>query len=153
MTEQPKNDNFSMPQQNEPDILFLIQKIQQQLVFLEKKIDILVSQSRETPFREKSFSKPFRPSGRPYRPGHSYDKRGQGEDSRERGFRSGPSFEKHQRDENQKFEGPKKEYSGDRENSSGQDRPFRKKFGGKKGGFDPRKKSFFHKGKHRSSSE
>ena len=114
MTEQLKSDNFSAPQQTEPDVLVLIKKMQQQLASLEKKIDILISQSQEKPFREKHFSKPFRSFDRPYRPGHYHDKKDHGDD-------------------------PK--------NSSSPDRHFKKKYGGKKGGFDPRKKSFFHKRK------
>ena len=129
MTEQLKSDNFSTPQNLESDILVLIKKMQQQLVFLEKKIDTLISQSQEKPFREKQFSKPFRSPDRSYRPGpgHHQDKRGQGE-------------------ENRGYGGPKKNYSDDRDNSSGQERYF-KKYDSKKRGFDPRKKPFFHKRK------
>ena len=147
MTEQLKSDNSSMPQQTESDILALIKKMHQQLVFLEKKVDTLISQSQVKPFREKHFSKPFQPAGRSYRPGYFDNNRGQGGDTRERSFNSAPHFEKRQEGENQRFGGPKKNYSGDRENSSGQDRHFKKKYDSKKGGFDPRKKPFFHKRK------
>lgn len=41
------------------DIGALISKMQQQLVFLEKKIDILIGQSSRRPPEEKHFSKPF----------------------------------------------------------------------------------------------
>ena len=147
MTEQLKSDNFSAPQQTGSDVLVLIKKMHQQLVFLEKKIDILISQSQEKPFREKRFLKPFRSFGRPYRPGHFHDKRDQSEGLRERSFHSGSHFEKRREEENRGFGGPKKDYSDSRENSPSQDRHFRKKFGGKKRGFDPRKKPFFHKRK------
>ncbi len=147
MTEQIKSDNSSTSQQIESDVLVLIKKMHQQLVFLEKKIDVLISQSQEKPFREKHFSKPFRTFDRPNRPSRYRDKRDQGEDSTEKSFHSGHHFEKRQGDENREFGGPKKDYNNDRENSFSQDRHFKKKYGGKKRGFDPRKKGFFHKRK------
>ena len=59
-----ENEELSAPPQADSDVLSLIKKMQQQLNFLEKKIDILIGQSPERPFRdrEKRFSKPFRPS-------------------------------------------------------------------------------------------
>jgi hypothetical protein len=71
---------------SDTDVLSLLKKMQQQLLFLEKKIDLLVSQSQEKPsgerafpersFRKRSFSKPFRSYDQPSRhgkgePGHS----------------------------------------------------------------------------------
>ena len=58
------NEELSVPPQADTDVVSLIKKMQQQLNFLEKKIDILIGQSPERPFRdrEKRFSKPFRPS-------------------------------------------------------------------------------------------
>ena len=147
MTDQLKSDNFSAPQQTEPDVLVLIKKMQQQLASLEKKMDILISQSQEKPFREKPFSKPFQSFDRPYRPGHSHGKRDQGEDPRARSFRSGPHSEKRPGDENRGFGGPQRSHGDDQKNSSSQDRHFNKKYGDKKRGFDPKKKSFFHKRK------
>ena len=62
------------------DVVTLIRKMQQQLDFLERKIDTLISQSQGRPamgrpspersFRDKRFSKPFRPSG----PSHQHGK-------------------------------------------------------------------------------
>jgi hypothetical protein len=147
MSEQIKGDNSSASQQAETDVLILIKKMQQQLVSLEKKIDALIGQSQEKPFREKSFSKPFRSFDRPYRPSHHYDKRGQGDGPRERSFRPGYHSEGRPGEERREFRGPRKEYDGERERSSGADHSF-KKFGGKKS-FDPRKKPFFHKRKDR----
>lgn len=59
-----ENEEFSVPPQTDSDVVSLIKKMQQQLNFLEKKIDILIGQSPGRPFgnREKRFSKPFRPS-------------------------------------------------------------------------------------------
>ena len=148
MTGQFESDNAAASQQTEPDVLVLIKKMHQQLVFLEKKIDILISQSQEKPFREKHFSKPFRSSSRSYHPGGHYrDKRDQGEDFREKSSRPGHHFEKHQGGENRGFGGPKKHYSDSREDSSGQDRNFKKKYGGKKREFVPKKKFFSNKRK------
>jgi hypothetical protein len=147
MTKQLKNDNASTSQQTESDVLGLIKKMYQQLAFLEKKIDILISQSQEKPSREKPFSKPFRSFGRPYRPGHPHDKRTHDEGFREKNFPSGHHSEKRQGDENRGFGGPRKSYTDDRGNSSSQDRHFKKKYGGPKRGFDPKKKFFSHKRK------
>jgi len=59
-----KNEDLSVLPQTDSEIVSLIKKMQQQLNFLEKKIDILIGQSPDKPFqdREKRFSKPFRPS-------------------------------------------------------------------------------------------
>ena len=59
-----ENEELSVPPQADSDVVSLIKKMQQQLNFLEKKIDILIGQSPERSFgdREKRFSKPFRPS-------------------------------------------------------------------------------------------
>ena len=85
--------------QEEPDVLALIKKIQQHLVFLEKKIDLLIgqsSQSSERPFnKERRFSRPF---SKPFRPGghssHPRDNRERHHSSSERGFSQGRrSFE------------------------------------------------------------
>jgi hypothetical protein len=65
MSEHPEEDEgLSVPPQADSDVVSLIKKMQQQLNFLEKKIDILIGQSPERSFgeREKRFSKPFRPS-------------------------------------------------------------------------------------------
>jgi hypothetical protein len=128
MTEQHKDGDFSAPQHDETNILVLIKRMQQQLTFLEKKIDTLINQSQQKPFREKSFqektySKPFRSFDRPYRPDSYHGKRSHGEDSQERSFHSGHHHsEKRHGDEHRGF-------------------------GDKKRGFDPKKKFSFHKRK------
>lgn len=81
------------------DVLSLVKKIQQHLVFLEKKLDTLIGQSSQRPqhsdrpFKGKPFSKPFRPTfGAPRhggKPGHGNRSGG------ERDFSQGrPSFGK-----------------------------------------------------------
>lgn len=69
MSEQFGDDNLEAPQQNEPDVVALLKKIQQQLVFLEKKVDSLLNQSGDRPPRDRGFSKPpFRSFGHSHRP-------------------------------------------------------------------------------------
>ena len=53
MNESFKEDlTASIPQKNEPDMMALVKEIQQRLVFLERKIDTLLNQSMEKPFRQ-----------------------------------------------------------------------------------------------------
>ena len=154
MTEEMKNDNSATPQQTESDVLVLVKKMLEQMVYLEKKIDILISQSQDRPSRGRFSSKPSRPFGRPFRGGGQFrGKRDQGDDLGERGSHSGHHFKKRQDGEGRGFGGPRKDYSEDRENSSGQGRPFKKKFGGKKGGFGSGRKVPFYKQRGRKSSE
>jgi len=56
-----KRKNSSVPQRDEQDMAAVINKMQGQLVSLEKKIDALLLRSQERPLAEKHFSKPFRP--------------------------------------------------------------------------------------------
>ncbi len=56
---------------SENEMMELLQRMQQQLTYLEKKLDTLLAQSQQKPAfnRERSFSRPFRPFGnRPNRP-------------------------------------------------------------------------------------
>lgn len=59
MKKSSKQESVSVPEQAEPDIAALINKMQQQLTSLEKKIDGLISRPSERPFEEKRYSKPF----------------------------------------------------------------------------------------------
>jgi len=56
--------------EHETDVMELLQRMQVQMTFLEKKLDTLIQQSRPRTFDrpERTFSKPFRPYGRPQRP-------------------------------------------------------------------------------------
>ena len=54
-----KRKSVSVEPQVEPNIADRIDKMQQQLTFLEKKIDILISQSSERPSGRSNYSKPF----------------------------------------------------------------------------------------------
>lgn len=70
------------PNMTESDMVVLIHQIQQQLVFLEKKIDTLISQSLERPSEGKHFPKSSQHFNRSYR----HDRGQQGSSFRERSF-------------------------------------------------------------------
>ena len=99
MSEQPQHNDFSPPASAEQDMVVLIKKMHQQLLFLEKKIDILINQSQARPFGEKHFSKPFRSFDRPHRrPGREY-----GHGSAEKGLDRERHFEKRHGEESRGF--------------------------------------------------
>ncbi|MBU1124777.1 MAG: hypothetical protein KKC84_02015 [Candidatus Omnitrophica bacterium] len=129
----------------EQSVFALIKKMQQQLVFLEKKIDILIEQSQGKPFREKQFSRPFRSYGRPYRNSH----RAQGDPSGERRFDRGRHFEKPHSEESRGFEHKKKTFDSPGERDFAPPRHFEKRTDGDKRGFVPRKKPFSFRNKDR----
>lgn len=60
-----KSKSFSAPQEDEQDVAVLINRMQEQLVSLEKKIDTLIIQFSKKPAEEKHFSKPFQRFDRP----------------------------------------------------------------------------------------
>ncbi|MDD3374410.1 MAG: hypothetical protein PHY73_01635 [Candidatus Omnitrophica bacterium] len=149
MSEQLKNDDESTSQNAEPDVFALIKKMRQQLDSLDKKIDILISQSREKSSREKYQSRSFPSPDRPYRLSHYSKSRSQSEGSGERSFRSSYRSENRPGEGARGFGGPKKDYDGNRETRSSEDRPFKKKFGDKKRNVAPRKDSPFYKRKNK----
>jgi len=63
MTEQ--TEQTERTEHNEPEMIDLIRKLQKHLVYLEKKIDLLVEASSRKPFGEKRFSKPNHSGGYP----------------------------------------------------------------------------------------
>ena len=69
MEKKLKTKSSSVPQHDEQDMAALINKMQEQLVSLEKKIDILISRPSEKPSGERHFSKPFQRFDRPYHHG------------------------------------------------------------------------------------
>ena len=77
-----KRKRVSATSQNAPGAVDLINKMQQQLNAMEKKLDILIGQSSKRPF-ERSY--PQRPS-RPFDRSQRYDRGGQGNGPRERTF-------------------------------------------------------------------
>ena len=154
MDEPLQHAGFSSSSQGDPEILALLKRMQQQMLFLEKKIDVLTNilQSRqfqsapseypERPYPGKSFAKPFpkpfgsRPFDQPYRDKGRHRDRAQG-DSRAGRPSDGGGFEA------KRFE-----------KRSGEDpRGFEKKRFGKrpgegKSGFVHSKKSFSGKPKY-----
>jgi len=135
MSEQLGHNEALPPAEQSQELLVIIRKMQQQLLFLEKKIDILINnQSQSKPSVERHFSKPFRSYERPYRP---YD-RAHGSASGEKSFDRGRHFEKRHSEEGRGREGdfsPK--------------RHFEKRHEGVKRGFDPKKKPFTFRKKER----
>ena len=79
MNEESSINPSAVPDESDTDVASLIKGMQQQLLFLEKKIDLLISRSQERPsgekphsdrpFRKRPFSKPFRSFDQPQRPG------------------------------------------------------------------------------------
>ncbi|MFH0876705.1 MAG: hypothetical protein V1863_00590 [Candidatus Omnitrophota bacterium] len=121
MIEEPKQGNFPVPPQAEPDVAALIKKMHQQLIFLEKKIDILINQSQGASPREKYFSKPYRSFDRSGR----HDKAERDGRPGEKGPDQGRNFEKRHGEKNRGFD-----Y-------------------GEKRKFDPKKKPFYYRRKDR----
>ena len=92
----PVDPNISdLPNPSGADVVSLLERMQQQLLFLGKKIDILIAQSQDKPFRGKpSLERPFRkrPLSKPFRSsGHS---RGHGKGEQEYAPREKDSSEK-----------------------------------------------------------
>lgn len=139
MSEHLETESSFASSGKESDVIALLKKIQQQMVFLEKKIDLLVSQQqsagsgqptgerafdRERPsFKDKHFSKPYRSYGPPQGGFGGRPDRGP-RDGGPRGGREGygsgrPSFGRPRRDDQHRgpsgggrpgFGGPKKPF-------------------------------------------
>ena len=98
MSEQSRQNNPEAQQHADQDVLALIKRMQHQLSFLDKIIDILIGQSQERPFKSRPYqSKPYQ--GKPYQDKPYQDKPYQGkreyrDNSGERSFDRGRRFEK-----------------------------------------------------------
>jgi len=101
MKEESIVNPHAVSEESDTDVVSLLKRMQKQLLFLESKLDLLLSQAQERPsreknfqdrpFRKKPFSKPPHSFGRPERhgkgehgpssregdstPGHFYDRR------------------------------------------------------------------------------
>jgi hypothetical protein len=96
MNEESSLNPSAVPDQPDADLVSLLKRMQQQLLILEKKVDLLISRSQEKPshdrpFGKRPFSKPFRsfdhsqrhskgerehnPRERDSAPGHFYERR------------------------------------------------------------------------------
>ena len=145
-----ENEELSALPQADMDVVSLIKKMQQQLNFLEKKIDILIGQSPERPFgdKEKRFSKPFRPS---YGGGSHHGKGNFNRGPRKEGFSHDRPREggfSHVRPREGGFSKDRTREGGfsqdrPRERSLGQERPFDRKPGAGPRGFGHGDKPFF----------
>jgi hypothetical protein len=130
MSGYPKKDHSQSHPQSAPagdDVMALLQRMQAQLGYLEKKIDMLIAQKPggfapagggDRPFR-KPFSKPFRPwdrnressgpSERSERPG-GFSKPGYSKPGFSKPGFSKPGFSKNRPDGQRSFDGPKKPF-------------------------------------------
>ena len=77
-----KHKSLLVAPQDEPGVVSLINKVQQQLSAMEKKLDTLISQASKRPF-EKSYSQ--KPS-RPFNHSHRHDRESQGNGPRKRTY-------------------------------------------------------------------
>jgi len=106
MKEESNINLTEVPDESDTDVVSLLKKMQQQLLFLERKIDLLVSQSQprpsgdrpstDRPFRKRPFSKPFRSFDNPQRQG----KGDYGHSSRERDSSPGHFYDRRPHDKN-----------------------------------------------------
>jgi hypothetical protein len=112
MNEESSINPSSAPDETDTDVVSLLKRMQQQLSSLERKIDLLISNSREGssgetpsdgPFRKRSFSKPFRSFDHPRRHG----KGGHAHSPRERDSAQGHFYE-HRPHEKNRGSGPRK---------------------------------------------
>ena len=155
-----ENEELVAPPPTDSDVISLIKKMQQQLNYLEKKIDILIGggQAPERPFRdrEKRFSKPsFRPSfgggsgGRDFNRGprrEGFDRPRPGGFSSDRPRSSGFSKDRAPREGGFSSDRPRSSEGGfdrPRERSSSPERSFDRKPGGASRGFGHGDKPFF----------
>jgi hypothetical protein len=117
MNEDPSINPSAVPDESDIDVVSLLKRMQQQLLFLERKIDLLISRSQERPFGEKtSPDRPFRK--RPFsKPFHTFDhpqRHGKGEhghNPRERDSAPGHFYERRQRDKSRGPDPKKKPFS------------------------------------------
>jgi hypothetical protein len=103
----------AVPEESGTDVVSILKGMQKQLLFLERKIDLLISQSKERssegntstdrPFRKRPFSKPFRSFDNPPRHG----KGEQGRNPRDRDSTPGHFYE-HRPNDKSRGQGPKK---------------------------------------------
>jgi hypothetical protein len=135
MIEEPGQASPPVSPQSETEVVVLIKKLQQQMTYLEKKIDMLIQQSQAAPAAE-----------RPYRSFDRFHRRDRGD--RDRGFSPrGPSqgrpFDKRRAEESR---GPgHKPYDRARGSSSSHENPFEKRPSDENREFRHKKRPFFQK--------
>ena len=85
MNEESSLNPPAVPDQPETDLASLLKRMQQQLLLLEKKVDLLLSRSQEKSFEERpSQGRPFgkRPFSKPFRSFDNSSRHGKGERER-----------------------------------------------------------------------
>jgi hypothetical protein len=142
-------DDFSHQASAEQDVVALIKRMQQQLAFLEKKLDILINQSHDKPSGERHFSKPFRASGPPHRHAGGGRDAGYGEKRFDRGRR----FEKRHGENDHAFGHNRKSYDDVREGEGAPEHYFEKRRDGATREFRHKKKSFYKRRKDGGSND
>jgi len=122
MKEETNADPSAVPDQPDTDLVFLLQAMQQQLLQLEKKVDLLISRSQEKSgerppyarsFEGKSFSKPFRS----YDSSHYSDKRDRERSPRDRDSVFGHFYERRPQKQSRRSNPGKKPYAFKRKDS------------------------------------
>ncbi len=140
-----EHTDFSQQAPADLDVVALIKRMQQQLAFLEKKLDILISQSQAMPSGERHFSKPFRAPGQPHRQFAGDRDAFRGKKRFERGGR----FEKPHGESDRGFGHNRKPFDEPREGEGAREHYFEKRRGGAPREFSHKKKSFYNRQKPR----
>lgn len=145
MNEEFREENPSAPAQAEQDVVSLIKNMQQRLISLEKKLDILINQSQATSSKDKYFPK----SNRPFDRSRSGFGRERDYGSAGKSFDRGRRFEKRPGEESGGFGYKKKSYDNSREGGPSREHHFEKRHGDENRGFNQKKRPFFQKRRDR----
>ncbi len=140
-----EHTDFSQQSSADQDVVALIKRMQQQLAFLEKKMDILISQTQSMPAGERHFAKPFRAPGRSHRP-FAGDRDAFREKKR---FERGGRFEKPRGESDHDFGHGRKPFDESRESEGAPEHYFENRRGGAPREFRHKKKSFYDRRKAR----
>ena len=116
MNEESSINPMAVSDESATDVVSLLKRMQQQLAFLERKIDLLITQSQERPSGGKSPDRPFRkrPFSKPVRSFDHPQRHGQGEyghSPRERDSAQGHFYERHLREKSRGANPKKKSFS------------------------------------------
>jgi len=138
------NDYFRQEQEGN-DVIALIKRMQQQLAFLEKKIDLLISQSQSRPSGERHFSKPFGSAGSSRHHAAREHDGNYGESRADRGRH----FGKRPGEDNRDFRRHSRDSDSPRESDRGPGHHFEDRHGRDKGKFKNKGSSFYDRRKGR----
>ncbi len=161
MSEELKNEGVPVMPETQTDVVAMIKKMQQQLIALDKKIEILMGRPRESSFGHKPYARPSGSFSRPSFHGRSdrrpsdrgeYRHGGRSSFGSRDSFRSGETREGHfrERDSREGSSFEKKPYSSARSYHGGErSRSSDWSHGGEPRAFASKKKPFFLKCKER----